>query len=50
MIPREIEYCPFCGSDEIERAETVTRGPETYYDCPTCGRVGTTGIGVQPSS
>lgn len=48
MTVSEISYCPFCGSAEIKRSETAHRGPETYYNCPNCGRVGTTGIGRSP--
>lgn len=49
MKPGEMQYCPFCGSAGLDPDPTSAPGPETYYDCPECGRIGTTGVGYRPT-
>jgi len=45
MIPATAQYCPFCGTADLNQATDQPTGPETYYDCPNCGRIGTVGLG-----
>ena len=49
MKSGEMEFCPFCGSAGLQPDSAPSRGPETYYDCPNCGLVGTTGVGYVPT-
>ena len=45
----EMEYCPFCGSSELQPDDVKARVPESYYDCPNCGVIGTLGVGYAPT-